>query len=111
MISLSCRLIDGEYEKDSQGKLIKAEYTDALLQKALLLIEAKRGRFYPDKDFGSRIDEINIEPFEEYALSYIRQALDGLDGTFVTEAKKDSEALKIRLIINDEEKEVILPLD
>ena len=107
---MSYKLNNGEYEKIG-GELITVEYIEALLQKAILLIKAQRGRFYPDKNFGSRLNEISREPFEEYAAAYIRQALYGLDGVYVKNVTKAAESLTVELMINDEEKEVILPFD
>ena len=104
------KLIDGEYVKDG-GALVTVEYIEALLQNVSLILYAERGRFYPDKDFGSRIREINKEPFEEYAAAYIRQALYDLDGVFVKNVRKNENEITVELIINDENREVVLPFE
>ncbi len=104
------KLIDGEYVKDG-GELLTVEYIEALLQNISLILHAERGKFYPDKDFGSRIREIKREPFEEYAAAYIRQALYGLDGVFVKSVKKNGNEITVSLTINNEDREVVLPFE
>ena len=105
------KLSNGEYIKDGEGKLVTVEYIEELVQNAALALTAKRGRFYPDKNFGSRLSGLNREPFEEYAAAFIRQALYDLDGVFVKKVIKNEENIEVILIINDEEKEVILPIE
>lgn len=108
---MSYRLVDGEYALDGGGNPIPIEYYEDLLQKVLLALKAKRGKFYPNKDFGSRLNEIEKEPFEKYAESYARQALDGFDGVFVKKVIKDGNALTFQLLVNEREEEVILQIE
>lgn len=108
---MSLKLINGDYAKDKNGKLIKVEYIDELLQDAMLLLTAGRGRFYPNKDFGSYIKCISKEPFEEYALAYARQALLKINGVSVKSAKKQNEGITFDLIINGEERQVTVQIE
>lgn len=111
MFHTSFKLIDGEYVKDGDGRLITVEYIEALLQNVCLIIGTQRGKFYPDKNFGSRLSTDIKEPFEEYAQTYIRQAIYGLDGVFVKKVRRNGNGITVILIINDEEKEVTLPFE
>ncbi len=105
------RLENGDYVKGENGALETVELAEELLQNAFITLKAKRGRFYPNKNFGSRIYEINGEPFSEYALSYARQALDETDGVFALKCEiKDGCAVFV-LLINNEEREVRIQLE
>lgn len=108
---MSYKISGGEYALDSGGRLIKSEYTDSLAQSALLALITQRRRFYPDKSYGSYIHGEGREPLEEYILAFARQALGSFDGVFAKSAQKDGQEIKITLIINGSEKEVILPIE
>ena len=103
------KLINGDYVKEN-NTLIKIEYIDELLQNAGLVLNAERGRFYPNKNFGSRIKEAAGRP-AEYALAYARQALDGIDGVFVCSASQSGNSVVLKLMINGEEREVSIALE
>ncbi len=104
------KITDGEYVKEG-GELVSIEYIEALLQNVFLILSTQRGKFYPDKNFGSRIKDINKEPFEEYAAAYIRQALYDLDGVFVKGVEKDENEIKVSLTVNNDDREVVLPIE
>ncbi len=108
---MSYKINNGEYETDESGMPIKVCYKDELLQNAALAIGCKRGRFYPDKDFGSRLSMLCREPIEEYAESYIRQALSALDGAFLKKVTRGDGVLTAEFEINGEEKEVVFQLE
>lgn len=98
------RLIDGDYQiNDSHDGLVQCDYTDELLQDAYILLNAKRGEFYPNKDFGSKISTIDSEPMDEYLRAFAQQALDRLDGVYVKSAHFDDGTAVINLILNDKE--------
>ena len=108
---MSYKLSGGEYYLDGGGKPVKAEYIDGLAQNALLALTSQRHRFYPDFDYGSYIYKGSREPVEEYFLTYARQALAELDGVFAKSAEADGETVTITLLINDTEREVVLPIE
>lgn len=108
---MSYRLSGGEYALDENGRPVSIEYIEELLQGVLLASTAPRGRFYPDKNYGSRLSEIEREPYEEYARAYISQAVDSIDGVFVKKVIKADGILKVQLLINDSEEEVILNIE
>ena len=99
------KITNGEYEPTDSG-VAEVDYIDEVLQNAALAITAKRGRFYPNKDFGSQIYKIDCRPFEEYALCYARQAVDGINGVYIKSVKLQKNTLIFSVTINDIEKEV-----
>ena len=66
-------------------------------------VYCKKGRFYPDKNFGSRIHEAKEN--ERLMLSFIRMALSKLDGENVTYIKNDN-LITVDVLINNEERQV-----
>lgn len=96
-------LLDGKYELDGKNAPIKIEGEKALYQTARLILNAKRGRFYPNKDYGSKLFEGLKEPYLEYALALAKQALDALDGVYVEKAYTKDNHLYFSLIINGKE--------
>ncbi len=107
---MQLKLINGDYAKEN-GKPLTVTYVEELLQNAFVAINTKRGRFYPNKNFGSFIKESTAVPIEEYAFAYASQAVDGIDGVYVKSAKAIEGAIKIKLIINNAEKEVVIALE
>lgn len=101
------KLQNGDYCKTAEG-LQQTEGVEALLQAATLALCACRGKFYPNKNFGSRLALIDKEPAALYAVAYAREALDGLDGVYVKNAVLENGVYKIQLWINDEEREVLI---
>ncbi len=101
------KLVNGDYvkSKDKSG-LENTEFIDEIVQSVVLILTARRGRFYPDKNYGSMVSDIVCEPKDEYALCYARQALDGIDGVFVKKAHRAENGYIFDLIINDEERQV-----
>ena len=108
---MSYRLNGGEYALDTNGKPIEIEYIEAMLQKVMLSLICERGKFYPNKDFGSLLKGLNKEPFEEYAAACIRQAVEVLDGVYLKSVAKIENGLSIVLLINEAEEEVIFPIN
>lgn len=103
---------NGDYVKcDDKTGLKKTQYTDELLQNIKILLTARRGKFYPNKNFGSHIREITGEPKAEYALNYARQAVSSIDGVYVKSAHIGSAEIVFTLEINDEERQVSVNID
>mgnify|MGYP000466231661 CR=1 FL=1 len=63
-------------------------------------VYCEKGRFYPDKNFGSRIHEAKDN--ERLMLSFIRMALSKLDGVYV----KNDNLITVDVLINNEERQV-----
>ncbi|MBE6816906.1 MAG: hypothetical protein E7520_04295 [Ruminococcaceae bacterium] len=105
------KLINGDYALVPDTKaLTQCDYTDELLQNAAILLSAHRGKFYPDKNFGSRIYKAT-QPLEESIAAYAVEALGTLDGVYVKSVSIDGSAAYIRLMINNTEKGVLLNLE
>lgn len=79
-----------------------------MLDRAILNIKARRRRFYPNKNFGSHIGDISTQPYEERALAFAQQALDGLDGVYALGVRKTDGGAVLKLLINRREYEVEL---
>ncbi|MCR5206855.1 MAG: hypothetical protein K6C14_00070 [Eubacterium sp.] len=109
---MALRVIDGDYKRDAQtGKALTVQYIEELLQNAFTALNTRRGRFYPNKSFGSRIKELNREPADKYAFIYAAEALDGLDGVTVKSAELENGRAVISLLINDTEGQVSIRLE
>ena len=80
------------------------DFTVQLLEDAVRCFAVKRGEFYADKNFGSRIRQSRSMA---EALAYARQSVAGLDGVFVKSAKAVSDsAITFDVLINTEERQV-----
>lgn len=102
------KIINGDYIlADGKDNVQSVEYIDEIIQTIKMLLVTRRGRFYPNKDFGSLLQSNLPQPSDEYALAYARQALEGLDGVFVSTARVDNGVIYLDVIINSEEKQVI----
>lgn len=68
----------------------------------------EKGKFYPDKNFGSRIYE--AEKNERLMLSYIRMALSKLDGVYVKDITyvPIENLITVDVLINNEERQVYI---
>lgn len=82
------------------------QYIDALVESAKVLLNAQRGNFYPNKNFGSLLKTVCRQPKDEYALAYARQALDSIDGVFVKSAICLDDKFVFDLLINNQQRQV-----
>lgn len=79
------------------------------MQNAVLMIRGKRNAFYPDKNFGSDIK--NHLDNEREVLAYARQAVADLDGVCVKSASINMDGITFCLLVNDEERSVVVSND
>ncbi len=106
------KIVNGDYVKNNEKTgLITVEYIEELLQNILIVLNTRRGKFYPDKDFGSNISKINSQPYSDYAAAYARQALDSIDGVFVKNCEVNDNIINFNLIINNEERQVSVKIE
>ena len=99
-------ITNGDYVK-SGNALKEIEHLDALLQDVALNIRAERGRFYPDKNFGSHIfSSKNMD--EDYILVLARQAVSGINGVYIKSAKRNDKNFEFTVIINNLERQVLI---
>ena len=109
---MAIELINGDYKRSEEnGQPLTVSYIEELLQNAFVALNVRRGRFYPDKNFGSKIRGLTETPLEEYAFAYACQALDGLDGVFVKSAEISEGAATLNLILNGTERQVSIDLE
>lgn len=106
------KIVNGDYALCSDSNdLQQVEYLDEVIQMAKMLLVTHRGKFYPNKNFGSFLTSNLPYPSDEYALAYSRLALEGLDGVEVSSAHIENDVLYVNLTINSEEKQVIQNLE
>ena len=82
------------------------EKTTEIINLCRSAVFCEKGKFYPDKDFGSKIYE--AEENEKLMLSYIRMALSKLDGVYVKDIayNSDEHLITVNVLINNEERQV-----
>lgn len=85
--------------------MLDDERIERLSENFLLALRTKRGRFYPDKNFGSKV---NADLSENEILAYIRQAVSALDGVCVKSIEKTGKKVTFNLMLNEEERQVII---
>lgn len=76
---------------------------DEMLKNAVRCFSVKRGGFYADKNFGSKISESRNTA---EILAYARQSVENLDGVFVKSAEKKNGSVTFVLSVNGEERSV-----
>ncbi|WP_297131041.1 hypothetical protein [uncultured Eubacterium sp.] len=79
-----------------------------LLKNAVRCFTVRRGRFYPDKNFGSKISlaQTNAE-----ILAFARQSVAEVDGVFVKSASKNNYGVTFEVTVNGEERTVTANFD
>lgn len=106
---MAYKLVNGDYII-SPGKSTPDEcfYIDELAQNAFVLLTTKRGKFYPNKDFGSLIYAIDESLKAAYLDAAARQAVDSLDGVYIKNVSYSGNDAVIVLTANDTERTVII---
>lgn len=106
------KLENGDYVKtDDEKDFQTVEYIDEIVQTASLALKAQRGKFYPDKNFGSHIKNMIANENAERVLVWARQALDSIDGVYVKNALIKDKTLVADLIINNIERSVSISFE
>ncbi|MDE5669887.1 MAG: hypothetical protein K2I14_00260 [Eubacterium sp.] len=99
-------IYNGDYVKN--GKALKEiEHIDELLQNAALNIRAERGRFYPDKNFGSHIF-LSDNMDEKYIAGLASRALSCINGVYIKSVKVNDETIEFTVIVNNLERQVLI---
>ncbi len=97
---------NGDYVKN--GKTLREiEHMDELLQEVALNISAERERFYPDKNFGSRIYNFK-DADNDYIAGLAAQAVSCIDGVYIKSVKRIDRNLEFTVIINNLERQVLI---
>lgn len=78
------------------------------LKNAVRCFTVRRGEFYADKNFGSKI---RIEQTEAEILAFARQSVAEVDGVFVKSALKNNDGVTFEVTVNGEERTVTADFD
>lgn len=78
------------------------------LKNAVRCFTVRRGEFYADKNFGSKI---RIEQTEAEILAFARQSVAKVDGVFVKSASKNNDGVTFEVTVNGEERTVTADFD
>lgn len=78
------------------------------LKNAVRCFTVRRGEFYADKNFGSKI---RIEQTEAEILAFARQSVAEVDGVFVKSASKNNDGVTFEVTVNGEERTVTADFD
>lgn len=84
--------------------------TDEILKNCIVAMKCPRGRFYPNKNFGSYILDEADKHFSDELLAYARQAVSEIDGVYVKSVDISGEKAVFTLIINDTQRQVNIAL-
>lgn len=97
------KIKDGDVVKDSAGRYIKIENSDALFQRAVICIASKFGSFIYDRNIGSELSsmESNTEFAKEKAELIINEALAEFEDTYA-KVIEFGDILKVNITIGDE---------
>ncbi|MCM1285174.1 MAG: hypothetical protein NC213_08300 [Acetobacter sp.] len=81
-----------------------------ILQNALRAICCPRGKFYPDKNYGSKINASVSSLSDKQLLDYARQAVSDIDGVTVKSVDVGSKNIKFTILVNNERGQVSINL-
>lgn len=87
----------------------RIETVNIILENCITTLFCRNDRFYPDKNFGSKIRQ-ECSMAEDLLLAHSRQALSGLDGVFVKSASFIKDNAVFEILINNERKQVSISL-
>ena len=99
-------IMNGDYVKNGNA-LKEIEQLEELLQNIALNIRAERGKFYPDKNFGSHIFSSKAKD-EDYIAGFARQAVSAINGVYIKSAKIKDNTFEFTVIINNLERQVLI---
>ena len=87
---------------DTEEEYIEADALIRCLISSRQLLNTGRGRFYPDKNFGSQLALLQ-SPINACAAAYAAQALAESDGIDIVDARQQGNTVVFYLNINGEE--------
>lgn len=106
------KLENGDYVKrDDTEDFQSVAFVDRLEQCMKTALQTQRGRFYPDKNFGSHIRSAVRSENAERVLAYARQTAECFDGVYVKEAVLENKKATVILIINGDERSVSIDFE
>lgn len=101
------KIENGDYVYEN-GMLQTLEHTKAVLQSLQILLQCPRGKYYPNKNFGSHIPEMKIQAPNDLVLAYARQAVSEIDGVFIKSVEIDNGQAVFDVLVNNEEGKVYI---
>lgn len=96
---------NGDYVLED-GKLKTAEYTETILQDIARAVYTKKGSFYPEALYGSKLRVDGERQGAAYAVSFAREALADMDGVYVESAQETDSGYDFTIYINNEKRQV-----
>lgn len=86
------------------------ETIENVLKEVVSTLQTVRGEFYPDKNYGSNLKNINKMPFDFYALTFAKQALYDKKGIYVKSANVKNNTYEFNILFNGEERQVLIDI-
>lgn len=83
-------------------------FTEQIIKDCVGVITCPIGKFYPDKNYGSRI---HTECELGRLLAAARLAVSKLDGVYIKNGKTDGNILLLSVLINNNERTVHIDLE
>lgn len=77
-----------------------------MLEYCACTLKCPRGKFYPNKDYGSQLNAVSEQENLNKLLAFARVAAIDIDGLYVKSVSKDNDNLIFDILINDEERQV-----
>ena len=100
---MELKLQNGDYVPDGVGGLLRVEGREALLQRAMFKLTARRGAFPFLPELGSRLDRLAQERSsarEAMGASYAAEALAGEEDLEVTGAAWEESSRQLTVFLN-----------
>jgi len=104
------KIENGDYVKTENSGVLQIDYIEEVLQNVWLAMCCERGRFYPDKDYGSHLKESLLFPKEQYILAFARQSAEDLDGVYIKSVDINEGSAVFTVLVNDDERRVSFEL-
>lgn len=104
---MTAAIENGDYVLQNHS-LAGVAYTDALLQSVLMLLRLPRKQYYPDKNLGSYLYQLQDFSFEDQVLALARQAVADVSGVFIKSVNTKGRTATFSVLLNGEERQVSL---
>lgn len=85
------------------------DYIDTVLEACTMAIVCPRGKFYPDKDYGSHIKN-SLVLSNALLLAYARQAVGEMNAVYIKSAETENNKEVFTVIIGDEQRQVSIDI-
>lgn len=99
---METKISNGDYVSDGLGGVERCKGTDALLERVLFRLTARRGQFPPLPELGSRLHLLSREPTarrQSAAAQYVAEALAEEDVTVKEVSLAPEDGGRVRLTV------------